>query len=79
MRGGELSEAQRVYALAQREAGVRTAHRNGYTTWSYTQALEEGLQDYYSPSQLFMQDNAPIHTAYHSREWLETHRVAVVN
>jgi hypothetical protein len=56
-----------------------TTARRGYTAQSYIQALEEGLQGNYRPGQWFMQDNAPIHTALASREWLESHGVATVN
>ena len=55
------------------------AKRNGYTSLSYTRALEEGLRDYYRPGELFMQDNALIHTAHHSREWLELHGVHTID
>ena len=56
-----------------------TAPRHGYTAQSYIWALEEGLQPDYRPGQWFMQDNARIHTAYFSREWLEVHGVATVS
>jgi transposase len=46
---------------------------------SYIQALEEELRDSYRPGEWFMQDNAPIHTAHTSREWLEVHCVHTVN
>jgi hypothetical protein len=39
------------------------AQRNGYTAWSYVDALEKGLRDQYRAGEWFMQDNAPIHTA----------------
>ena len=47
------------------------AARRRYTAQSYIQALEEGLRDSYRPGEWFIQDNAPIHTAHASREWLE--------
>jgi len=53
-----------------------SAKRNGYSAWSYTEALEEGLLPSYSPGEWFMQDNARIHTAVHSREWLMDHGIA---
>ncbi|KAI1676019.1 Transposase [Pyrenophora tritici-repentis] len=56
-----------------------SANRRGYTARSYIQALEEGLLDNYSPGEWFMQDNAPIHTATHSRDWLEDHGVATMD
>jgi len=55
------------------------APQHGYTAQSYIWALEEGLQRDYRPGQWFMQDNAPIYTAYPSREWLEVHGVATVS
>jgi hypothetical protein len=55
------------------------AARRGYTAQSYIQALEEELRDGYRPGEWFMQDNAPIHTAYASREWLEVHGVHTVD
>jgi transposase len=40
-----------------------TAARNGYSAWSYIQALQEGLLPNYMPGEWFMQDNARIYTA----------------
>jgi hypothetical protein len=57
----------------------QAAARCGYTAQSYIQALEEGLLDNYKPGEWFMQDNAPIHTARASKEWLEVHGVATVD
>ena len=55
------------------------AARRGYSSWSYIQALEEGLWQQYKPGEWFMQDNAPIHTACDSKEWLEIHGVATID
>lgn len=44
--------------------------RNGYTASSYTDTLEEGLLPHYD-AQTFQQDNAPIHNANHTRQWLQ--------
>jgi hypothetical protein len=52
--------------------------RNGYSTWSYCKALDEGLVEYYEPGLKFMQDNAPIHTSALSKLWLEEHGVEVI-
>jgi hypothetical protein len=46
------------------------ALRGGYTAISYTNTLEEGLVPLYD-GQVFMQDNAPIHTARHTLDWLD--------
>jgi len=52
-----------------------SAKKNGYTWWSYVEALKEGLKPSYKPGQRFMQDNAPIHTAKNTKAWLEQHGV----
>jgi transposase len=49
--------------------------KHGYSGRSYTNTLEEGLLPQYRPGQIFMQDNAPIHTSKHTKEWLETHGI----
>jgi transposase len=54
-----------------------TAANNGYTTSSYIQALEEGLMPYYKPLDIFVQDNARIHTSYRAKEWLMDHGIWV--
>jgi hypothetical protein len=56
-----------------------SAQRNGYTAQSYVDALEEGLRDQYRAGEWFMQDNAPIHTAKLSTQWLESHGVATID
>lgn len=55
-----------------------SAKRNGYTAWSYQQALEEGLLPDYRPGELFMQDNACVHTARTSKDFLEIHGVHTI-
>ncbi len=49
--------------------------RNGYSAVSYMDTLDEGLVPIYEPSYIFMQDNAPIHTAIRVRDWLTAHGV----
>ena len=56
-----------------------TRRRAGYTAWSYLEALEEGLLPHYRRGQLFMADNAPIHTARISKRWLKDHRVKTID
>ena len=55
------------------------APHNGYTTRSYLTALKEGLVPYYQPGQVFMQDNARIHTSLDAREFLMDHGVWVMD
>lgn len=57
-------------------SGIRAGRLSGSVT--SVQALEEGLQDQDRASEWFMQDNAPIHTAKLSTEWLESHGVATI-
>jgi hypothetical protein len=46
-----------------------TSPRGGYTASSYTDTLKEGLLPIYD-GEAFVQDNAPIHTAHHTTNWL---------
>lgn len=50
-----------------------TAKKNGYSAWSYTEALNEGLLPIYRRSLRFMQDGASIHTAGVVDIWLRDH------
>jgi hypothetical protein len=53
----------------------------GYTSWSYCEALEEGLLPIWRghDGDIFQQDNAPIHTARRSRQWMDDHGIATIN
>ena len=53
------------------------APRGGYSAQSYIWALEEGLCPIYRPGAFFLQDNASIHTARITKEWLEAHGIWV--
>jgi hypothetical protein len=52
-----------------------SAARGGYSRHSYIWALEEGLLPVYEPSDIFQQDNAPIHNALVVQEWLEKYSI----
>lgn len=56
-----------------------SAQRHGYTSNSYTQALEEGLLPIYKTGQPFMQDNAPIHKSNISKDWLDIHNINTID
>jgi transposase len=56
-----------------------SAARQGYLANSYIDALEEGLLPTYRVGDRFMQDNARIHTAYSTREFLENHGIWTIN
>jgi len=51
--------------------------RNGYTARSYIKILEEGLLPHYTPGRFFLQDNAKIHVAKVTKQWLESHGIWV--
>lgn len=53
--------------------------RNGYTAKSYVETLRRGLIPHYEPLDPFVQDNAPIHNAGYTREFLEQHGVYVID
>jgi transposase len=55
------------------------APSNGYTARSYIWALEEGLLPIYRPGDIFQQDNARIHVAISTQEWLQNHGIWVID
>lgn len=55
------------------------APRGGYTSQSYIKTLEKGLLPHWRPGQLFQQDNARIHTAAATREWLRSHDITTID
>lgn len=44
--------------------------RNGYSRWSYLEALRTNLPQVMIENRIFMHDNAPIHIAYDVQNWL---------
>jgi transposase len=55
------------------------AAHGGYSAQSYIKALRKGLLPHYRQSQLFMQDNASIHTAYATRAFLAEHGITIID
>jgi transposase len=53
--------------------------RNGFTSWSYVNALEDGLLDVYEPLHSFVQDNAKIHTSNYTQDWFVRHGIWVLD
>jgi hypothetical protein len=51
------------------------APRNGFTAWSYTEALDEMLTELWAADSLLLQDNARVHTAAHTIAWLQKNGV----
>lgn len=49
--------------------------KHGYTANSYIDVLEARVLEHYHDDLVFMQDNAPIHTAKKVKEWFEQHGI----
>ena len=56
----------------------RTNPRGGYTAWSYCQALEEGLLPCYDGTRHFQEDNASIHKAKETDDWMFEHAIELL-
>ena len=52
--------------------------KNRYTSRSYLEVLKDQLPIIYSPGIIFMQDNAPIHTAQLIKNWLKDNIIPVL-
>jgi transposase len=61
--------------IMERDANAR---KHGYTAASYIRALEQEIPRTYESGMLFMQDNAPIHTARIVKEWLRDNSIRVL-
>ena len=57
----------------------QNAPRGGYSSQSYIQTLRTGLLPSYRPSQIFMQDNARIHTSRAVRTFLAENNITTLN
>jgi transposase InsO family protein len=53
--------------------------RGRYSAQSYIKTLRESLLPHYRQSQLFMQDNASIHTAHAVRAFLAEHGITTID
>jgi len=51
------------------------AKKHGYSANSYLEVLEHRLSEFYQDGLIFMQDNAPIHTAKKVKEWMRLHEI----
>ena len=56
-----------------------SAPRGGYSSKSYIKALRQGLLPHWQRSQVFMHDNAPIHTSQESMSFLADHGITPIN
>jgi transposase len=54
------------------------APKHGYSSQSYLEALRKGLLPYWRRTQLFMQDNARIHTSRVVRQFLTDHYINTI-
>ena len=53
--------------------------KHGYTANSYLALLEDLVVPNYTDDLIFMQDNAPIHTAKKVKEWFEERGIRVTD
>jgi transposase len=72
--GGFLYNACSSLILLTKEENSR-----GYNAIAYQKALERGLLPIYQPGVAFLQDNAPIHTAQTTQDWMQDHGVWVLD
>jgi transposase len=52
---------------------------NGYTSWSYMEALKQALLPVYQPGTFFQQDNAKIHVSRATQSFFEEHGIWVID
>jgi transposase len=52
-----------------------TSDKKGFTAWSYCEALDEGLLPWIQPGEILQQDNAKIHTAKKTTQFLRTKNI----
>jgi transposase len=55
------------------------AKRNGYSANSYIDVLDQTIERYWQPGMIFMQDNAPIHTAKKVLKWFKERAIPVLD
>jgi DDE superfamily endonuclease len=55
------------------------AKRNGYSTNSYIDVLDQTIERCWQLGMTFMQDNAPIHTAKKVSKWFEERAIPVLD
>ena len=64
--------------LVVMERDYQPPQKGGYSSWSYQQALEQGLLPIYDGTRYFQQDNARVYTSASSTEWLLNAAVEVL-
>lgn len=55
------------------------AKNHGYYAQFYNEILEDNLPYHYTDDLIFIQDNAPIHTAHTVRDWLRENGIRVTD
>ena len=64
-----------LYALT-RNSKIK---RNNYFANFYIQILNNNLLEIYEPNLIFMQNNAPIHTAKKVKKWFEENDITIMS
>lgn len=57
----------------------KSSDKGGYSSWSYRKALTEGLLPFLDEFSQFQQDNAKVHIAKASMDWLQLHGLISIN
>jgi hypothetical protein len=70
---GGISGKKRTYLIPMTRD--TTANKGGYSSWSYRKALTEGLLPFIDEFGEFQQDNARVHIAQASMDWLLLHGI----
>lgn len=68
---GGIAGSKRTYLIPMTRD--KTAKKGGYSSWSYRKALTEGLLPFIDEFGDFQQDNARVHVAKASMDWLLLH------
>jgi hypothetical protein len=74
---GGIAGKKRTYLISMMRDP--TAERGGYSSWSYRKALTEGLLPFIDEFGDFQQDNARVHIAKASMDWLRLHGIIPIN
>jgi transposase len=56
----------------------KASPKTGYSSRSYLEVLKDQLPIIHSPGMIFIQDNAPIHTAQLIKDWFKDNAISVL-
>ncbi|KAM5528764.1 transposase [Fusarium oxysporum f. sp. phaseoli] len=74
---GGIARSLRTYLIPMTRDQM--AERKGYSSWSYRKAVTEGLLPFLDEFDHFQQDNARVHIAKASMDWLLLHGIIPIH